>query len=508
MQNSCVLKCVSFLFVFVIFPLHSVTVSDAIKKPELLIKKDVSIPVFEKRPKHYSLSLHDAIILSLRYNPLIQQSELDRIVERYDLRLAYREFELQYALSGAAAIERTTFQGIGSTSVQSAIASPEVSLKTRFGTQVSFKLENSLSLYDNLIPVLNFSLTQPLLKGAGFQANEIGLLNALDQERLRRAMKKQVMMDQLTEVIFAFRTLILAERHLKIEHQGLLDAKHLYEMNQKKIKIGELAPAVNIQQAYQIESLKLLLLQAENDKRMAHQHLLEVIGLPSEMKVTLIPEDEKIQKSRTSLAFAIETALAKNTRYFAQKMMLRADERTLKAAKNTRLWQLDAGVSWQTGIVTEVGENAPVADIYKGRNTNEQARLTLHVPIQNLEANHALIRAKVAREKDRIALLSTERLLKTEVTNLVMNIKSTEKEVELAKKRAHFAKKAYALEKKKQNAGMSGALEVSQAQNQTLQAELLLSAAKIRYLNQETALHRLLGTTLDVWKLHLKGEDV
>ena len=67
-----------------------------------------------------------------------------------------------------------------------------------------------------------------------------------------------------------------------------------------------------------------------------------------------------------------------------------------------------------------------------------------------------------------------------------------------------LAEQSYALEKKKQQAGISSALDVNNTQNQLIQAQSGLIGAKIAYLNQLSTLQRTLGTTLEHWQIKLR----
>ncbi|CZR28408.1 type I secretion outer membrane protein%2C TolC family [Legionella pneumophila] len=107
-------------------------------------------------------------------------------------------------------------------------------------------------------------------------------------------------------------------------------------------------------------------------------------------------------------------------------------------------------------------------------------------------------------EKDKINLIAAKRALITSVTNTINNIQSLAKRYELAQKQVKLAEQSYALEKKKQQAGISSALDVNNTQNQLIQAQSGLIGAKIAYLNQLSALQRILGTTLDYWQIKLR----
>ena len=483
-----------------------VRLNQAIANPVYMLHHWVELPAspMVKNKKVQHLSLREAILLALRYNPNIQNAELDRITQRYQLRLANNEFELQYALAGSAAVEKSRFSGVGNASNKSYLATPEAALKTKLGSQFSLKMDNNVSMYNTYTPVLNLSVTQPLLRGFGSAANEAGLLDAIDNETMNKVNLQQAVIDQITQVISAYRALILSGNNLENQQRQLQDAKNSFKINEKKITAGQLEPTGNIQQSYQIESLSLMVEQAKNEFETAAQDLLQTIGLDPEMRLA-VPNDVSVGKILVpDLQQSIDTALAHNSQYLAQKMILRADERAFNVAKNQQLWQLDVGANVQSGIVSDVQGNAGVRGIYNGRNTNESARLTLTIPLNDVNRHSQLINAKVRLEKDRLNILALKRALITNITNIINTIKSQAKRYQLAEKQVRLAAQSYDLEKKKQQAGITSALDVNNTQNQLILAQAGLIGAKISYLNALSALQRLLGTTLDEWQIKLR----
>lgn len=484
-----------------------VRLRQAIANPEFMLKNWVELPTSPAaRKKHsYKLSLREAILLALRYNPNIQNAELDRIVQYYQLRLANNEFELQYALGAAGNIQKSTYNGVGSDTSHSVIASPELGLRTKLGTQASVSIDNNVGINNSYNPVLNLTVTQPLLRGFGRSANEAALLNAQDNEWLNKLNLQQSVVDQITQVITSYRSLVLSANNVQNQRLQLKEARKSYEINEKKIKAGQLEPTGNIQQSYQIESLSLMVEQGENDFNMAAQDLLQSIGLDPEMHLS-VPSDVTLKKIVIpNLQESIDTALNHNVQYLAHKMALRADERAYKVAKNQQLWQLDASGTVQSGTVNDVtGFSNGIRGIYNGNNTTQAAQLTLTIPLHDLNRRSQLINAKIQLEKDRINLIAAKRALITNVTNIVHTIESVAKRYELAQKQVHLAEQSYTLEKKKQQAGISSALDVNNTQNQLLQAQSGLIGAKIAYLNQLSALQRLLGTTLTYWDIKLR----
>lgn len=478
----------------------------AIANPEYMLDHWVELPTSpEVRSKKVQrLGLREAILLALRYNPNIQNVELDRIIQRYQLRLAHNEFELQYALAGSASINQTRFNGIGNNTSKSYLATPEVDLKTKLGTQLRLNMTNDVTPFNNYSPVLNFSVNQPLLRGFGKAANEAPWLDAVDNEWLNKINLQQAVSDQVTQVIIAYRALILSGNNLENQQRQRQEAQKTFEINEKKINAGQLEPTANIQQSYQIESLSLMVEQAENDFKTSAQNLLQTIGLDPDMRLS-VPSDVQVEDITVpNLQESINIALQHNAQYLAQNMSLRTDERAYEVAKNEQLWQLDVGASVQSGIVSDVDGNNGFQGIYNGRNTNEAAKVTLTIPLNDLSRRSRLINAKVRLEKDRLNLIAMRRALITNITNIINNIQSLAKRYQLAQKQVKLAAQSYTLEKKKQQAGIASALDVNNTQNQLIQAQAGLISAKIAYLNQLSDLQRILGTTLEYWQIKLR----
>lgn len=122
---------------------------------------------------------------------------------------------------------------MGSDTTHTLLASPEFNLKTKLGTEANLSINNNVNENNNYNPVLNFSLTQPLLRGFGKAVNEAALLDAKDNEWLNKLNLQQSVADQITQVIVAYRMLILSGNNLQNQRLQLKEAKKSYEINEK-----------------------------------------------------------------------------------------------------------------------------------------------------------------------------------------------------------------------------------------------------------------------------------
>jgi len=436
------------------------------------------------------MSIREAILLALRYNPDNQSQELDRITQRYSLRQAEYDLELQYALTGTADFDKSTSNGVKSPGTQSYLMKPELSLLTKWGTQFTLTMDNNYDNTDTYNPVIDFNIQQPLLRNFGPTVNEQNLLDTIDSEVSNKLQLRQGIIDQVSSVINNYRSLILAGNTLDNTRHQLEEAIKTYEENKLKIKAGELERTGNIQQAYQVESLRLQVVESENSFKTSAVTLLQSIGLDPNMNVQ-VPSDVTLDKVFVpKLQPTIAYALEHNTGYLQQQISFRQTERAYRVALNGQLWELDLTADVQTGSSSGRGPDAHLSSLVNGRNVSKSVNLNLTVPINDVNLKAQLIQAKVDLENARISLIKAKRDLMATIRSSLYTLEAQANSYKLAKKQVVLAQQSYELEKN--------------TQNQLLDAQNTLITAKIQYLDQLTSLEQILGTTLDKWNIKLR----
>lgn len=478
----------------------------AMASPETILRGNLVMPKAPRanHNKVFHLSLRESILLALRYNPNIQNSEIDRILQRYQLRIKENDFELQYALEGNLSYNHSQIAGGPSASSKSTVIAPRLSYNTPIGGKLNLGLDNQ---YDGIsyTPRLNLEVSQPLLRGAGKTVAEQGLSDQRDTEEINKLKLKSSIINQVTTVIENYRRLILQNNALQTARTSLKDAQETLRNNQLKIKAGQLEPTANVQQSYQVESLKLALNQSINQVALAKQSLLQAIGLDPKMEIE-VPNDVQIERLEVPvLEETLQYALQHNLDFLATLISYQIDKRALLVAKNQQLWKLDVIGNATLGLATDTqGSTSSVENLLNGRNASQSIGLKLSVPINDLSRRQKLIQAKLALEKDKINIAAQKRDLINTIINVLVNIQSQVEQIKLARRQVKLAKESYQLEKKKQAAGIASALDISNTQNQLINAQNVLISAKIGYLNQITQLQKILATTNDVWKLKVR----
>jgi hypothetical protein len=205
----------------------------AVKNPEYQYSHSVNMPLSPSSvvKSVLNLSLKDVIFLSLRYNPNIQNTELSRIIERYQLTIAEQEFELNYALTGQYrwAAQKSDDQGVSH--LHTTVVTPEISTTTELGGKLRASMINPLADEGTYNPKAVLSFEQPLLRGFGKTPTLQNLRDTIDTEITSKLALKNGVISQITSVIQAYRALISQKNSLATAKRSLKDAEVTFEVN-------------------------------------------------------------------------------------------------------------------------------------------------------------------------------------------------------------------------------------------------------------------------------------
>jgi outer membrane protein TolC len=276
-------------------------------------------------------------------------------------------------------------------------------------------------------------------------------------------------------------------------------------VNEAKIKVGMSEPTSIYQTQAQIETLKLSLTQAIIAAETAKLTLLNDIGLDPNTKIK-ISSDIDIPDTRIpSEEECIAIALKNNISYLQALIQVRADERNVTVQKNAQLWTLNATGSITTGASPGLrGPDGGFPSLANGRNFNQQAGLTLSVPIDSLPTQQLLVTARVSLEQDKVNLEANKRALIINIKSQLLQLKSLYQQIKISESAVAMSQNAYEVEKKKQEIGRSSTLDVATSLTNLIQAQTNLISNKISYINAQTQLYSTLGTTLDVWRIKVR----
>ncbi len=465
----------------------------------LLIAMLLALPIANahKQNEPIFLSLIEAITLTLSKNVAIQSAEMTRVLNKFSLKVADNDFDLQYSLTAGTTIFSKDANEKVTSFEPGVVVTPGVKLKNAIGTTFGVDMPQNVTNKGKYSTGAKFEVSQPLLRGAGRDVNLSGIRDTYATEIINKLTFRDTVSSTVIKVAKSYRSLISSNYTLAANQKSLEDARIELRNTEAKIKAGIMASTELVQAQAQYEVLHLQVVQQENDVNIARQDLLTEIGLEPEMKI-VVPSDLSINNRKIiEFSEAVKIALVNNKEYRSALINTEKLHRGLKNAKNAQLWDLSLNYN------ATIGDKS-ITDTLKGEKLNHSLSVSLGIPIRDLKRQQTLLSAQISVKQNELTLAQSKRTLIANIKKNLFDINNLKIQVGFAKKSLELSEKSYEVEKKKQTLGKSTSLNVSNAQDLVLKRKEGLIAAKIAFENKLDDLSFVLGTTLVKWDIALE----
>lgn len=347
---------------------------------------------------------------------------------------------------------------------------------------------------------VTLTVTQPLLRGAGFAVNRA----AIDRSRLDVDIARLDLTAQVLQVIrdteAAYYNLVFAREQLAVRQHSLRLAERLYEENKTR-KLTGVATDIDVLTAeVGIATARNGVVLAEQGVRNREDELLALIGQfdfdQSIGTVGLTPYQEP------SPSFDLSYKLARDRQpdFLAAQSVIRQLEIDTRSARNARLPTLDlGGILGYNGV--DRSYRGAVDRSAKGEAENWQIDLSLSIP-WGLHADRARYRASLAslrRQETRLQQLDQNLLV--QVRAAVRAVETNQQSVEINEKATELATRQYELELARFKAGLATSREVLQIQDdlETTRVNELLARVNLRIAIAN--LHQLEASSLQRYRV-------
>lgn len=441
-----------------------------------------------------ALSLSDAIYLGLRDNRSIRSAYLDRIAQKFDLRVAEDRFTPKLMLSGRALSTRDQDDRAREDSL-----TPASTLLTPYGTRVSLGWTyqhtdaNRAGLSGN--DGASLTVIQPLLRGAGKNIATAPVRLARLTEQINRLNLKSTVSQTITQIITAYHDLLLAQAQATIAQDSLGRARQLIEVNQAMIAAGRLAEFEIVQTEAEVASQELAYEEAHNRVDTARLALLQLLALDLHSPV-VATEALQAQPLKIESEQALQQAESSEPGWLAQRIVAEQAAINLAVASNGRLWDVSL-----VGGATQRRDRAAGGESI--RTWNNYVGIQVDIPVGELNSRQAELQAEVNVKNQQIQLAEARQQLERNVSNAVRDISTRWRQYEIAQRVNNLSRRKLEIEREKFNAGRSSNFQVLSYENDLRNAENARLNALISYLNAQAELDRTLGTTLQSWDIVL-----
>jgi outer membrane protein TolC len=486
----------------------------------------------EVQEKVVKLGLRDVVVRALaanldikveRYNPDIRDAELLSAEGEFDPTI-----RLEYSYSDSE-IPQTVREGLASNAAETETTRKDFALtfegKIPTGTeyQVFFDREQSQFTQKNTLvdpdptvlgdefigdqrnPAeynlnLVFSLTQPLLKDFGFDANLAGVRVAQGERKMSVEDFRLRVMNTIAEVQASYWGLVLAIENLRVAESSLQVAQDLLKENRIRLEVGVMAPLEVLQAETGVAQREEQVIVARNAVKDAEDNLKRLLDLPKDTenwRFRIEPVDMPVIMVRElELLPQLDLAFRNRPDYRRSLMQIETDEINERFAENQLLPTFDLNGDYEFRAVNSTVHEA-FDDIERGSSPSWLLGATAEYPIGNRAAKGQYERAQLVRMQSEKESENLRLSVIAQVNKAVRDLETSLKRIEVTEKATELAQESLDAERKKLEVGVSTSHQVLEFEDELADAKRREIAARIDYENSLINLAIATGTTLE-----------
>lgn len=437
------------------------------------------------------LSLEEAVALALRNNRDIRSAYLQRVVQRFDLRIAERAFVPQGGI-GVSIVRRRVAGEAGSDST----ISPTASWRTPLGGTMDFAWQrvDALGGGGTGFEAAEISLSQPLLRGAGVSVNMAPVRIARLQEEINRLQLQATVAGTVSAVIVAYRSLVQAQEQVRLAEASLDRTRSLLETNRALIAAGRMAEADIVQTESGVANQEVALLQSRQQLISSQLALLQILAM--EARTNVVAADRmSASRIEVDLDRAMAIAFASRVDLLAQRKALEQMRQSMIVAENQRLWDLS--------LVASASRDDGPRFLDGFRQTDTTVGVRLNIPLGDLSRRQSVLVAETDLSTAELRLEQLRQAIESQVLDAVQSVEASWRQVEAARRARALSERALTVGQEKLRFGRASNFEVLSLQADLRAAAVQELSANIGYLNALTALDQQIGSTLETWRISL-----
>lgn len=486
-----------------------------------------------------SLTLRDAILLTLENSSSIVVQETQIETQKFNLLAAFQSFDpyisSQLNLNRYSTPTYSQLQGVGtSTSAalntlsQAGWASYTQTFTpgTNFVATISSSRSSTNSAYNYFNPyyssTLNFQFTQPLFRNGGRFANTALIHIARRSLQQSRASFEAQVNDDVLQAINQYWLVVQARATLDVRQKSYHLAELSYDHDKRALDLGALSPLDIYRSQAEVASRKVTVIQAENSLSQASDALRVLIGAdqdPSyralDLDLTEKPEPQG-ELENVVLNSALDEALNRRPEMSAEQDALAKDEIGIRLAHNQLKPSLSLSGFYQSSglggnqydlttgkLLVPGGFGASYDQVFGFGYPGYGGSLTLQLPVKNRASQAALGNALVGRTRD----LYYDRLLREQITqqvsDAVQQLDETKMALQAGTASYDLAQKSLAADQRKYELGAETNFFVLDSQSRLAEAELTLLQTEIEYQVAVASVHHAIGSLLDSYRVQI-----
>lgn len=462
------------------------------------------------RPGVLHLSLDDAIRMTLAKNFSIEVSRFEPKIARENVTSALGAFDPTFRASWSASEDtrRDLFLGPQHTDDRQIFRSGNMDAGFVGTTPWGMDYDAGLSTIRSggtYQTKAGLSLSQPLLRGAGFAANLNGIRIARNNVLVSEWDLRQQAIDLITETIRVYNELHFSLENLRVAESSRALAKQTLDDNIKRADIGVMSP-LNITTARaEVASREEGVIVATRAVKDNENFLKQLVTNDLEPMLAIQVEIDPPPSAafRADVPAGIAEALESRPDY--RKAILNLENRhiTLAFRKNQTLPQLDLQGSLDLlGFDNDIGTS--VNRLTKRDRSGWTVGAIFSVPIPNRTARGEANAVRLSDAQGVINLQRIEQQIVVDVDNASGKIVSARQRIASTAEASALAKESLDAGEERLRAGTGTTFEVLELQKKLVEAENAQLRARADYNEAVNTYHSKTGVTLRVYRVSVE----
>jgi len=505
----------------------------------------VGVDMLRQRP----VTVKEVIALALENNKDIEVSRQNVRAAEFDLRGARGTYDPR--LSGQTYFEHSKNPNVSIFSTNATTTNDSVvgsfglgGLLRPTGTSYSATVSSQRVTTNNPISILspqnntsfNLSITQPLLRGRGFDQPRRLIEIAKRNLSLTDTQFRQRSIEIVTGVQRAYWDLVFALRNLQVQRDGVRDAKDQLAHYRRLVEEGQLAPIDIVAAETQVANIEQSVYEALEAVGRAENALKGLIARSNDDPIwaeALVPTEPVDRDApRTTLTEALALALANRPEIELNDVQKDINEIDQKYYRDQTRPQVDLTASYTSAGVggsqnpgfrsffespcetnptsqacldqiarVSALTGSSITDVLANRYPTFRVGVTINLPLGNRTAEANLGRSLVAGEQIRTQREQIEQGIQIDVRNALQSIRTAEARLRSASVSRENSEKQYESEQRKLEAGQSDIYRV-------LERQTALMFARSSELRAQTELNKAIADLQRATGNSLKANDV
>lgn len=395
------------------------------------------------------------------------------------------------------------------------------------GAQVGLAFDNAAqalnSTRGNLFPYtasnLSLTITQPLLRGFGFDLNRRFIRIAKNEEKITDLLFEQQVIETVYGVVRLYTDLVALNEDVKVKRETLTFAQKFFDDTKAEVDEGTQAPVELTRARAQLSASQQDLINSTgltDEQEAILKNVLTRRGNedPEVRAAHIIPTDSlevPAGDGTAAIDDLLKTAYSRRPDLAQAGLQVANSEISLKGSNNNLRPELDlVGIAENNGLAGT--PYAPAGPAYPGfaggygtvldqlltrKNPTYGVGLNLSLPLRNRVALADALRDEIQVRQSQVRQRQLRNQVQLEVEDALIAMRRSRASYEAARQTRKLQEESLEVEQLKFSEGASTSFFVLQYESYVAQARSTEVAAKSAYVKARAALQRAVGSILD-----------